>query len=93
LFDSTLNKTVPLQRFNKSNLFYILNFKKMKKLVLFAAAVMAIAFASCTPKTTEEAPVAPETVEVAPAIDAVIDTTVAAVDSTAAVVDSTIVAQ
>ena len=47
----------------------------MKKVILFF--VVAMAFASCTPKKAEEAPVA--------------DSTVVAVDTTAVVADSTVV--
>lgn len=74
----------------KNNCYLILNFTTMKKLVLFVATMVAVAFASCTCNNTEsEAAEAVETEEVAaPAEEATIaDTIVAAADSVAAVVE------
>lgn len=64
---------------NKKKFIYRLNRKKMKKLVLFAVALVAISFASCK-KTAPEAPAATDSVA------ATVDS--AATDSSAAVVDS-----
>jgi len=61
-------------------LFNIKKFVKMKKLVLFFAAVVAVAFASCGAKATEEA-----TEEVA--VEEVVDT------AAVVVIDSAVVAE
>ena len=58
----------------KTNMLNFKSLKEMKKVILFF--VVALAFASCAPKATEEAPA--------------VDTTVVAVD-TVVVVDTTVV--
>jgi hypothetical protein len=67
----------------KKSLFNILKTKKMKKLVLFVATIVAVAFASCAEKATEEAVVEEEVVE-----EVVVDSAAAVVDSAVVVVDS-----
>lgn len=66
----------------KKSLFNILKTKKMKKLVLFVATIVAVAFASCAEKATEEA-VVEEVVE-----EVVVDSAAVVVDSAVVVVDS-----
>lgn len=60
--------------------------KKMKKLVLFAVALVAISFASCK-KAASEAPAATDTTAVA-ADSAAVDSVAPAADSTAVAADS-----
>lgn len=71
-----------MQRFKTKQHFIYSFTKQMKKLVLMAAAIVAVSFASCGNKAAEKAEVAADSTVV---VEAVADTTVA--DSTVVVAE------
>ena len=69
--NNLIKKYLTLQRFNKAiNCITFKNLKKMKKLVLMAAAIVAVSFASCGNKAANAEQAKADSIRIADSINA-----------------------